>query len=298
MKNAIFICGPTAIGKTSVAIEVANWLGCEIISFDSRQFFKELQIGAAPPSASELQKVKHHLIGHLSVSNEYNAGDFEEEALQKLKELYLTNDYVVMVGGSGMYMKALTDGFDDIPNADETIRNELNLLFKNLGLPSLLEELKMKDPDYYKIVDQNNPQRIIRALEVIRTTGKSFTSFRKGKKANRYFRTLKIGLKLPREELYNRINRRVDTMIEEGLKQEAKALVTYQSSNALQTVGYKEWWPYFESEVSLEETIEEIKKNTRRYAKRQMTWFNRDSEVNWFSPKELEAIKEYLSQSL
>ncbi len=297
-KTAIFICGPTAVGKTGVAIELAQALETEIISFDSRQFFEELQIGAAPPSAAELEQVRHHLVGHLSLEDDYNAGSFEIEALAVLEEIFSRKDLVVLVGGSGLYMKALCEGFDDIPSVPAGLRLELNREYEQAGLPPLLLELEENDPQYYQEVDRQNPQRVLRALEVIRGTGKAFSSFRSGRKAERSFDTLKIGLELPRPELYDRINRRVDQMLRNGLEDEARRLQVYREANAMQTVGYREWFPYFEREISREKAIEEIKKNSRRYAKRQMTWFRRDKDIEWFSPHEPGAILAYLKQKI
>ncbi len=293
-KRAIFICGPTAVGKTEVSLKLAEWLDTEIISFDSRQFFKELHIGAAPPSIEEQQRVPHHFVGHLSVKQEYNAGDFEQDALQKLEELFRTKQNVVLVGGSGLYMRALTDGFDDMPETDPNLRAGLNQEFLNHGLEALQKELQQKDPDYYQKVDLQNPQRIIRALEVIRSTGKPFSSFRKSHKTKRSFQILKIGMELPRTELYQRINKRVELMMRLGLENEARQLLPFRNAHALQTVGYKELFHYFDGEYDLKKAISEIQKNSRRYAKRQMTWFKRDAEISWFSPYNLAAIQSHI----
>lgn len=293
-KTAIFICGPTAIGKTSVAIELAQWLKTEIISFDSRQFFKDLKIGAAPPSPEELQAVRHHLLGHLSVSEDFNAGDFETEALKILKQIFKDHDTAILVGGSGMYMKALTEGFDTMPEIPAKVREKLNQEFKEKALENLLRELEKKDPEYYQQVDRNNPQRVIRALEVIRATGQAYSDFRKGEKAERYFSILKIGLEMPREELYERINQRVDLMLEAGLEQEVRDLLPYRGKNSLQTVGYREFIRHFDGQWDRDTAISEIKKNSRRYAKRQLTWFRRDEEIMWFNPKDLEGMKKWI----
>lgn len=293
-KKAIFICGPTAVGKTEIALKLAGWLNTEIISFDSRQFFKELKVGAAPPSAEEQQLIRHHLVGHLSVAEDYNAGDFEQEALQLMDQLFIEKETVILAGGSGLYMKALTEGFDAMPDGDIAIRAELNQQFLNSGLGPLQKELMEKDPAYYDMVDRQNPQRIIRALEVIRNTGKPYTSFRKQEKAVRPFRSVKIGLELPRQELYQRINKRVDVMIARGLEKEVRSLEMYRNKNALRTVGYNEFFKSFDGDISREEAITEIQKNSRRYAKRQLTWFKRDPEISWFSPHNFPAIQSYL----
>ncbi len=293
-KTALFIAGPTAVGKTEVAIQLAKWLQTEIISFDSRQFYKELKIGAAPPSPEEIARVPHHLVGHLSVHDDYSAGDFEKEALVKLDEIFKTHDTAVLVGGSGLYMRILTDGFDKMPSIPQEIRKQLNAELEETGLESLAIELNEKDPDYFAQVDQHNPQRIIRALEVIRSTGNTYTSFRQGEKTQRPFNIIKIGLDLPRPELYERINLRVDKMMEAGLEEEVKQLLPFREKNSMQTVGYKELIQYFDGEIDLPTAIEEIKKNSRRYAKRQLTWFRRESDIHWFSPFEVEKIEGFL----
>lgn len=296
-KTVIFIAGPTAVGKTDVAIQVAEWLQTEIISFDSRQFYKELKIGAAPPSHEELSRVPHHLVGHLSVKDDYSAGDFEKEALAKLDEIFEKHDTAVLVGGSGLYMRILTDGFDEMPEIPSEVREKLNSELSEKGLEALANELKETDPEYYNTVDQKNPQRVIRALEVIRSTGNTYTSYRQGSKTERPFNIIKIGLDLPREELYERINLRVDKMMEAGLEQEVKQLLPCRNQNSMQTVGYKELIRHFDGEISLEEAVEEIKKNSRRYAKRQLTWFRREKDIEWFSPFEVERIKTALTFS-
>lgn len=297
-KTAIFICGPTAAGKTSVAISLAQWLHTEIISFDSRQFFRELQIGATPPSAEELKAVKHHLVGQLSVKEDYNAGDFERDALLILEQIFTSHNTAILVGGSGMYMNALTEGFDEMPEIPKAIREKLNERLHREGLAVLVEELKTHDPVYYHKVDQQNPQRVIRALEVIKATGKPYSCFRKGKSVKRDFNILKIGITLPREKLYERINKRVDMMIDAGLEEEVQSLLPYRDKNSMQTVGYREFVRFFDGEWDRETAISEIKKNSRRYAKRQMTWFRRDEEIQWFEPDDIEGIKDYISSHL
>tara|TARA_R110002072_G_scaffold301646_1_gene481844 strand:+ start:1665 stop:2567 length:903 start_codon:yes stop_codon:yes gene_type:complete len=298
MKTVIFICGPTAIGKTSVAIEIAKWLQTEIISFDSRQFFKELKIGAAPPNEKDLQEIPHHLIGNLSLKEDYSSGKFEKEALQLIQKLFETKDQIVLVGGSGLYMKVLCEGFDEMPEVNPEVRENLRQELRNQGLDKLLLELKNSDPIYYNEVDKKNPQRIVRALEIIRTTAMPFSSFRKRKKINRPFNIIKIGLNMNRENLYQRINLRVDKMMESGLLEEVKSLLQYKEHNSFQTVGYREFVPFFNDEINLDQAVEEVKKNSRRYAKRQLTWFKKDEEIKWFHPERMEDIKKELGESL
>jgi tRNA dimethylallyltransferase len=295
--TAIFICGPTAVGKTAVSIQVAQQLGAEILSFDSRQFYRELKIGAAPPSPQELQRVPHHFIGHLSIEEkdaELNAGAYEQEALHILETQFSKRSAAVLVGGSGLYMRALTHGFDPLPPANEVLRKNLNEELARNGLDSLVAELTEKDPIYALKADLQNPQRVIRALEVIRGSGHAYSAQRREVVKTRPFKQIKIGLNLPREELYTRINQRVDLMIEAGLEEEARALYPFREVNALQTVGYKEWWPYFENKRSHYEVVEEIKKNSRRYAKRQLTWFKREDDIRWFTPDQVSEIMDYI----
>ncbi len=299
--TALFLCGPTAVGKTAVAIALARHLNTEIISFDSRQFYSELKIGSAPPNAAELNRVTHHFIGHLSIvegDREWNAGSFATAALEKMTSVFKTKAQVLLVGGSGLYMRALSDGFDSLPEVPLAIRQSLNQELADHGLEKLVAELHEKDPLYAEEADLQNPQRVIRALEIIRGSGKAFSTLRNKQKVDRPFNILKLGLTLPREELYARINTRVDRMIEAGLEKEAKDLYAYRNANALQTVGYKEWWPYFEGQYDLTTVIEEIKKNSRRYAKRQMTWLRRESDLHWFSPEDTEGMMHYINQQL
>ena len=297
-QNLIIITGPTAIGKTGLAVFIAKALKTEIVSFDSRQFYKEMKIGTAVPTDEELAEVPHHFIQNLSIHDEYTVGDFERDALKKLEELFQKYNSVVMVGGSGMFEKAVTEGLDEFPEVDKTIRQNLIYEFDIYGLEPLQKELKEVDPDYYHQVDLNNPVRIIRALEVFRGTGKPFSSFRKNNSAKRNFNILKIGLELPREEIYDRINRRVDLMMEEGLLEEVKSLYKFKNLNSLQTVGYRELFDYLDGKFDLDFAVEEIKKNTRRYAKRQLTWYRKDEKINWFSPFEKEEILDYIFNHL
>ncbi len=296
-KELIVISGPTAVGKTSLAINLAKEINTEIISADSRQFYKELNIGVARPSQKELNSIKHHFIGHISIQDNYNAGEYEAEAIEKINSLFQKYEKLVITGGSGMYIDAITKGMDNLPNVDKSIREELNELFKDNGITPLQEELMEKDIEYYNIVDKQNHIRLIRALEIIRQTGKTFTSFRTNPKKKRDFKIKKFVLIRDREELIQRINQRVDIMVEEGLIEEARELYPFRDLNALNTVGYKELFKYFDSKISLEEAIEEIKINTRKYAKRQVTWFRKDKDYTWLSADKEINWKEVLHEN-
>ena len=273
--------GPTAVGKTAECIRLAGMLGTEIVSADSRQFYKEMNIGVARPSESELATIPHHLIAHISVSQDYNAAMYERDALEVIGKLFQEKDDVVLTGGSGLYVNAVCNGMDDIPDKDESIRQELNDLFDKQGLEPLQRELQEKDPEYWKIVDKHNHIRLIRALEVCRQTGRTFSSFRSQKKTKRNFDIIKIGIKRSRENLLERIYRRVDCMIGQGLIEEVRGLYGYRNLQALNAVGYKEIFDFLDGKTSLQEAVELIKINTRRYAKRQMTWFCKDKEIQW-----------------
>lgn len=297
-KELIVISGPTAVGKTSLAINLANEINTEIISADSRQFYKELNIGVARPSQKELNSIKHHFIGHISIQDNYNAGEYEAEAIEKINSLFQKYDKLVITGGSGMYIDAITKGMDNLPNVDKSIREELNELFKDNGITPLQEELMEKDIEYYNIVDKQNHIRLIRALEIIRQTGKTFTSFRTNPKKERDFKIKKFVLIRDREELIQRINQRVDIMVEEGLIEEARELYPFRDLNALNTVGYKELFKYFDNKISLEEAIEEIKINTRKYAKRQVTWFRKDKDYTWLSADKEINWKEVIHENI
>ncbi|MFO7703211.1 MAG: tRNA (adenosine(37)-N6)-dimethylallyltransferase MiaA [Psychroflexus maritimus] len=293
-KKLICVLGPTAIGKTSLGIALAKHFDTEIISADSRQFFKEMKIGTAVPSAEELQEVPHHFIQQISIKTPYSVGKFEKDALNKLEELFQKHDVVIAVGGSGLYVKALVDGLDQFPEVPEEIRLALNEVYKQKGISPLQEELKKVDATYAQKINLENPHRIIRALEVYRASGKKFSSFLGQAQSKRKFKSLKVGLTAPREVIYQRIEQRVDLMIEEGLIEEARALNNQQNLNALNTVGYKELFKYFSGEWTKEFAISEIKKNTRRFAKRQLTWFRNQEAIEWFAynlPKE-QIIKE------
>ena len=282
MKYLITIVGPTAIGKTSLSITLAQHFNCDIISCDSRQFFKEMQIGTAVPTTEELAEAQHHFIQNKSIFENYTVGDFEKEAIAKLDELFLTNDYVVMVGGSGLYVDAVLKGFDDFPEIDASVREEVTSNYEQSGIDYLQTELEKRDPNYFEVVAKENPQRMMRALEVCIGSGKPYSSFLNQKKNLRNFTSILIGLEAERSVIYDRINQRVNSMINERLLEDAENFLPHKSLNALQTVGYRELFRYFEGEISLEFAIEEIKKNTRRFAKRQLTWFKRNEKTKWF----------------
>ena len=288
MKYLITIIGPTAIGKTSLSIMLANYFNCEIISCDSRQFFKEMSIGTAVPSNSELAAAKHHFIQNISIFDNYTVGDFEKEAMSKLDELFLTNDYAILVGGSGLYVDAILKGFDEFPEIDPSVRLDVNSNYEKLGIGYLQQKLEVLDPDYYaRLAKENpqtlqNPQRMMRFVEVCLGSGKPYSSFLNQKQNSRNFTPILIGLEAERNVIYNRINQRVDIMMNEGLLAEAKKLYPNKELNALQTVGYRELFSYFDREITLEFAIEEIKKNTRRFSKRQLTWFKRNENTKWF----------------
>ena len=288
MKYLITIVGPTAIGKTSLSIALAQHFNCEIISCDSRQFFKEMTIGTAVPNEFELSSAKHHFIHNKSIFESYNVGDFEKEAIAKLEELYKTNDFAVLVGGSGLYVDAILKGFDAIPEINTIVRENVISEYELNGIAYLQDKLKNFDPDYYIELSKKNPQtllnpqRMMRFVEVCLGTGNPYSSFLNQKKNKRSFTPILIGLEAKREIIYDRINQRVDIMMNEGLLAEAKIVFPHKNLNALQTVGYKEIFSYLDHEITLEFAIEEIKKNTRRFAKRQLTWFKRNPETKWF----------------
>ncbi len=284
-KLLISIVGPTAIGKTALSIKLAQKFNTEILSADSRQFYKEIPIGTAAPSLEELAAAPHHFIHHRGIEDDYSVGDFEREAIEKLDELFKEHDIIILVGGSGLYIKSLIEGLDNFPELDQEIREQLNERLENEGLEPLKAELKKLDPEYYNKIDQDNPHRVIRALEVCIGSGKTFSSFLNQPKPVRNFKTISIGLTAPREEIYERINLRVDNMMDEGLLEEAQALYPKRRLNALNTVGYKELFSFFEGRINLETAVEKIKMNTRRYAKRQLTWFRKNEETTWFNYK-------------
>ncbi|WP_278636566.1 tRNA (adenosine(37)-N6)-dimethylallyltransferase MiaA [Capnocytophaga sputigena] len=289
-KTLLTIVGPTAIGKTSLAIDLALHFGTEIISCDSRQFFKEMSIGTAVPSSEELAQVKHHFIQHKSIFDTYSVGDFERDVITLLKELFKQHNVVIMVGGSGLYADAVVYGLDDFPEVSPEIRNELNELYQKQGITYLQTRLKDLDSIQYTQMDIQNPQRMMRALEVCIASGKPYSSFLKKKKTLRDFTNITIGLTAEREVVYNRINRRVELMLEEGLLIEAQRLFPYKELNALQTVGYRELFDFLEGKTSLDFAVEEIKKNTRRFAKRQYTWFHKNKDIHWFEISQLDNL--------
>ncbi|MAJ13191.1 MAG: tRNA (adenosine(37)-N6)-dimethylallyltransferase MiaA [Flavobacteriales bacterium] len=296
-KKLFVILGPTASGKTALSIQLSKELNAEIISCDSRQFYKELNIGAAPPSKNQLKQTKHHFIQHLSIKDNYNIGQYEKDAIKKIYSLFKIYNNLILVGGSGLYINAICNGIDDIPETPQKIRNEINNVFLEKGIIWLQEKVKKIDLDFYKNSDTNNPQRLKRCLEVYLNTGQKISSFYKKNKIKRDFKIIKIGISTEREALYNKINHRVDQMIKNGLINEAKELFQYQKYNALNTVGYKELFSFFEKKIDKEIAIEEIKKNSRRLAKRQITWFKRDKEINWFNINKQNEIIKFILKS-
>ena len=292
-RTLISIVGPTAVGKTAFGIALARHFGTEVLSVDSRQFYREMQIGTAKPSREERSEAVHHFVDTHSITEDYNVGKFELDALDLLEKLFKKHQVVIAVGGSGLFFKALWEGFDDMPKIPSGIRDQLNQEFEKSGLDGLVDELKQTDPIYFGQVDLKNHQRMIRALEVIRSTGKPFSSFRiQNKSAERPFRIIKIGLEMDRAVLFERIDYRMDLMIKEGLFDEVTSLQQYKENNALQTVGYSEIFRFLEGAYDREEAVRLLKRNSRRYAKRQMTWFKKDSEVEWYSPNDLEKVIE------
>ena len=297
-KTLIVIVGPTAIGKTALAIELAQLYKTQIISADSRQFFKEMSIGTAKPSDEELAAAPHHLINSHSVSQLFSTGDFEVEVLALLEKLFEKLEVVIMVGGSGLYINAVCNGLDEMPDIDLAIREKLNQQFLEEGIEPIQKQLAALDPEYFEKVDQSNPQRMIRGLEVVLSTGRKLSYFQTSNKKERPFNIVKIGLNTDREQLYRQINRRVDLMMENGLIEEVKSLLPYQNLNALKTVGYTEIFDYLSGEVDLATAVDKIKQNTRRFAKRQLTWFRKDVDTFWFEPGQTSSIITYLNALL
>lgn len=295
-KKLIVIVGPTAVGKTAVGIAVAKHLNTEIISADSRQFYREMSIGTAKPTWEELSQAKHHFIDSHSIAEEYSAGDFERDALALLERLFETKDTVVMVGGSGLFVRAVCEGLDDLPKAPSEVREKLNSMFETHGIEPLQQRLKEVDLEYYQTADVDNPQRVIRALEVFESTGKPFSSFHVKVVSERPFDVVTIGLNTDREELYERINHRVEKMLEAGLIAEVRSLLPYRSKPALLTVGYAEIFAYLDGMITLEDAVDKIKQNSRRYAKRQITWFKKYGNTEWFEPDDLEGILSFLKE--
>lgn len=290
MKTLIAVVGPTAVGKTALAIRLAQHFQTEIVSADSRQFYQELNKGTAKPSPEELASAQHYGINSHSIHDYYSVGQYEQDALAWIEAIHQKSDYAVLVGGSGLYVRAVTDGLDEMPETDLTIREKLQTRLETEGLPALLVELAQLDEVYFAQVDQANPQRVVRALEVCLTAGKPYSSFRAGKRKERPFRVVKIGLTLPREQLYARIEERMELMLADGLREEAEALLPLADLPALQTVGYQEIFSYLKGEYDWAEAHRLLMRNSRRYAKRQYTWFNRDADVHWFEAGEVEAI--------
>ncbi len=298
MKSLIVIVGPTGIGKTDLSIEIAKEFNTEIISSDSRQIYKELKIGTAVPTDEQLTQVKHHFIGNKSIYDYYNASMFELEVIDTLNDLYQKYDQIVMTGGSGMYINAVCNGIDDLPTIDQELRNDLINKFKHEGIESLRMQLKMLDPESYNKIDLKNPKRILKALEVSIQTGKPYSSFLSKSKKKRNFKIIKVGLERNRDELYERINLRVDQMLDEGLVEEARQFYIDRKLNSLNTVGYKELFDHFEGNITLEKAVELIKRNSRHYAKRQISWFLRDKDWTWFHPDNKNEIIEFIKSNI
>lgn len=295
MKELIVIVGPTGVGKTALCINIARRLGTCIINADSRQLFKEIPIGTAAPTAEEQKQVKHYFVGNLHVTDYYNASMYENDVLCLLDKLFKNNDAVIMSGGSMMYVDAVCKGIDDIPSVKDTIRQKVIEIYETEGLEPICEDLRKLDPEYFSIVDEKNPKRVIHALEICLSTGKTYTSFRRKAKKQRPFRIIKIGLNRERDELYKRIDQRVDNMICRGLVEEAKAMYNLKRLNALNTVGYKEMFDYIDGLYTLEEALFKIKSNTHKYCRKQLTWFRHDKEIRWFHPDNVEEIIKYIA---
>ena len=294
MDTLVVITGPTAVGKTTLTMQLAQHYGVPVINADSRQIYRELKIGTAAPTAEQQQLVKHYFVGTKSIDDYYNASMYEQEVLELLDAERST--FHVLSGGSMMYIDAVCNGIDDIPTVRDDIREEMKRRYAEEGLEALCEDLRRLDPEHYAIVDRQNHRRVIHALEICYQTGRTYTSFRTQQKKERPFRIVKIGLNRDREELYNRINQRVDQMMEDGLLDEVKSLISKRNTNALNTVGYKELFDYLDGRWSLDEAVERIKGNTRRYARKQLTWYKRDADMRWFHPDNIEEILNYLTQ--
>ncbi len=294
----IVVVGPTAVGKTDLCVRLAQHFHTEIISADSRQFYKEMTIGTAKPSPEEQQGVPHHFVDSHHITETYNAGTFEQDTLQLLEQLFAQHQAVILTGGSGLYVRAITDGMDEMPETDPAIREALTARLQQEGLAPLMEQLQQLDPDYAAQVDPANPQRIVRALEVCLSSGQPYSSFRKAGAQERPFRIIKIGLNRDRNELYQRIDQRMDQMLAQGLLEEARALYPYRTHNALQTVGYKEIFDFMEGKYDWEEAVRLLKRNSRRYAKRQLTWFNKHQDYTWFHPSDWAGIVNFIQQEI
>ena len=296
MATLIVVTGPTAVGKTDLCMDIAGHFDIPIINADSRQVFRELKIGTASPTPDQLDRVRHYFVGSLSIGDYYSASMYEQDVMALLPQLFATSEYALLSGGSMMYIDAVCNGIDDIPTVDDETRATMKRRLADEGLEALVEELRRIDPEHYAVVDRQNPRRVVHALEICHMTGRTYTSFRKAEKKQRPFKIIKVGLNRDREELYQRINTRVDKMMAQGWVNEAKALLKYRNENALNTVGYKELFNYFDGVWSLDEAVERIKGNTRRYARKQLTWLKRDEQTRWFHPSEKEQIMNYISQ--
>ncbi len=294
----IVLIGPTGIGKTDLSLNIAEHYNTEIISADSRQLYADLKIGTAAPTPEQLARVKHHFVGTLQLTDYYSAAQYEAEVMKKLDELFKKHSVIVLTGGSMMYVDAVCKGIDDIPTVDEETRKTLMQHYENVGLERLCAELKILDPEYYDIVDKKNPKRVIHALEICYMTGQTYTSFRTSQTKERPFNIIKVGLRREREELYARINKRVDIMMEDGLLEEAKSVYQYKDLNSLNTVGYKEMFKYLDGEWDLPFAIEKIKQNSRIYSRKQVTWFKRDNDITWFHPDDADNIMSFIEERL
>ncbi len=298
MNTLIVVLGPTGVGKSAISIQLAQYFQTHIISADSRQFFRELRIGTAVPSISDLEKVPHHFIQNKSIHHYYNVSEFEVEALQLIDQLFQRHNPLIMTGGSMLYLDTICKGIDDIPTVDPAIRNEVVTWYEQHGLEALQHRLLEVDPEYYHLVDLNNPKRLLHAIEIFQMTGRPFTSFRKNTVKKRPFRIIKIGINQDRDTLYDRINQRVDQMMNRGLLEEVKTVYPYRELNSLNTVGYKELFSYLAGTCSLAEAVDLIKRNSRRYARKQLTWFRRDQEIAWFEPDQVQSIIEHVDQKM
>lgn len=298
MNTLVVVLGPTGVGKSTISIQLANYFNTEIISADSRQFYRELTIGTAVPSAEDLSFIPHHFIQSKSITEYYNVSDYETEALEVIGQLFLKKNPLILTGGSMLYIDTVCKGIDDIPTVDPEIRAEVVEWFEENGLDALRNRLLVIDPEYYQIVDLNNSKRLLHAVEIFQMTGKSYSSFRKNMKKVRPFHILKIGINQDRKILYERINQRVIQMMEAGLLDEAKTVYQHRKLNSLNTVGYKELFSFFDGECSLDEAIDLIQRNTRKYARKQLTWFRRDPEICWFEPEQIQEIISYIENKM
>lgn len=294
MKNLIVITGPTGVGKTELCLRLADFFNVPIINADSRQIFAEIPIGTAAPTIKQQERTKHYFVGTHKLTDYYSASLYEQDVIQLLDKLFEDSDIAILTGGSMMYIDAVCNGIDDIPTVDENTRETMKRRLATEGLPALVEELKQLDPEHWNIVDRNNPRRVVHALEICHMTGKTYTSFRKNEKKKRPFNIIKIGLTLPREMLYNRINARVIDMINNGFVEEARKVYPLRGLNSLNTVGYKELFDYFDGNISLDDAIFKIQSNTRRYARKQLTWYKKDENMKWFEPNNVEEILKYI----